>query len=413
MYAVALLFFVLVGILLRMVDISLPDFSTDEAQYAFGSKAHPFVAIGMMQIFQALFGHTLLVVRSISVLAGIATLFVLFATVRFLFPEKKEVAELTLAVASLFTSHILLSRLAYLDATQCLMWACLLYAFLRARERQTVASITMLNVASVLAIFVKVQGMLFPFFLLLGRIIEKRGRVHRDPVFLALCLSFVPFAFYILSQPEVGAVFFLYTGKVIGFIDLSGRFISLLTLWKSILGIFLILIPFSLPKVRSLPWPVTLLLLLAIGINFFLSPRLYYSTYLVFFAMPIGLLLASWKIHYRVVTLCAIFLSTLLIAGPQVFPLRSYRFYLFQHPGYWNTHAAAINKSIGESDEVIAIGHVGHQVRWYIDAKVLVGHEMDTAEMPGTFLVVAPPGALPLENTEILYADERVQVYRR
>lgn len=413
MYGLSLAVLIAAGILLRMADLSVPDFSTDEAQYAFGSRAHPFVAISMMQIFQALFGHSIPVVRSVSVLAGIATLFVLFATSRLLYSERKDISLLTLTVASLFTSHILLSRLAYLDATQCLMWTFLLYAFLRARARQTTASITILHIASVLAIFVKVQGMLFPFFLLLGRIIEKRGRVYRDPVFLALCLSFVPFTFYILSQPEVGAVFFLYTGKVIGFIDPAGRAVSLLLLWKSILGIFLVLIPLSLTQVRRLPWPVLVLLALAIGINFFLSPRLYYSTYLIFFALPIGLLLASWTLPWRLTALTLILLSALLIAGPRIFPFASYRFYLFQSPGYWNTHAAAINESIGESDEVIAIGHVGHQVRWYIDAKVIVGHEMDTEHMRGTFVVVAPPGTYTLENAEELYSDERVQVYQR
>ncbi len=410
---IALLFFVVIGILLRITDLSVPDFSTDEAQFAFGSRSHPFVAIALMQLFQALFGQSIPVVRSVSALSGIATLAVLFALMRQLYPEKKEAAVLTLALASLFSSHILLSRLAYLDVVQCLMWALVLFAYLRASARQTTQSITLLSIVAMLAIFVKVQGMLFPLLLLIGRFCEKRGKVLGDPVFAALFLSLIPFAFYVLSQPEVGAILFLYTGKVIGFIDLSGRFISLLTLWKSILGIFLILIPLSLPQLRRTPWPVTVLLLLAIGINFFLSPRLYYSTYLVFFAIPMGLLLASWKIPFRVITLCIVLFSTLLIAGPSAFPLSSYRYYLFQNPGYWNTHGAAINESIGDADSVIAIGHVGHQVRWYIDAKVLVGNEMDTAHMPGTFLVVAPPGLYTLENTEMLYSDERVQVYRR
>jgi len=315
--------------------------------------------------------------------------------------------------ASLITTHILLSRLAYLDAAQALAWSLLLLGFIMVREKQDMRSITLVYLASILSIFTKTQGLLFPLLLLCGRVLEQRGRVLRDPITWALLLSLISFGPYILSHPETFAILTIYTGKVIGFIDLPKRLTDLLTLWRGSLGIFLLLIPMSLLTVRKLPWSVLTLLGITIGINFFLSPRLYYSTYLVFFALPIGLLLSHWSRSWRWISLAAMGITTLLVTGPTGLIPPTFRPFPFRESGYWNTHAAAINASIGDVESVIALGHVGHQVRWYVGARVLVGNDMDLKGVRGTFLVIDPSGTITVPRATLVYRDERVGILRR
>ncbi|MEK7137387.1 MAG: glycosyltransferase family 39 protein, partial [Patescibacteria group bacterium] len=229
-------FFILIGILiaagvlLRFQHLTIPDLTTDEAQYILpATAAHPPFGIALYQGAMALFGRELLIFRLVAAIVGILTLPLIYFVARSVTlssPKGDTTALLATALAALFPPHILFSRLGYLDIIQCAAWTALLFCFLKAHqceyeireqphsllgkvlsrlhrkiaeEHRTMLWLTLTFLVSTAATFVKGQGLLFSLFLLIGLIIERRQGVLQSPLAWTLLLSLIPIGFYFLA----------------------------------------------------------------------------------------------------------------------------------------------------------------------------------------------------------------------
>ncbi|HAI98150.1 TPA: hypothetical protein DCL30_01230 [Candidatus Peribacteria bacterium] len=405
---------IVVGVALRMTDIAFPDISTDEAQFALGaSAAQPPFGMALLRFAQEIFGPSAVAARSVSVLLGIVTLGVIYGIVRHLFDRKT--ALITLAVAAIFPSHILFSRLAYLSVPLSCAWLAVLWAYLKATSKRQSLWLFLLFVFSVAATLIKTQGLLLPATLLLGRAIERKGKVLRDPVSWILLLSLVPIALYIVTHPGIAATLLLYGGTMYGVSGFWSRMTTLLITWWPVLLLAFPVMIASLATMKRLPWPVWVLLLLGTAIGLVLGPgHEYYTTHLVYWALPIGLLFARMATPARGLLLALLVANTCAILAPHALFATPWTHPLYHEEGYWNTHADRINAALADAKSVIALGSVGHHVRWYVTAQVLVGNDMDIAPShKGLFIVFDRNELTKIPQATILYEDETLVVARK
>lgn len=381
-----LLCIIALGAVLRIVDVSVPDFASDEAQFALGaSAAQPPAGMFLFQFAQILFGHEITAVRGVSVLLGILTLPLIFGITKTFSDEKT--ALLATAIAAIFPSHIFFSRLAYLSVALCFGWALLLFAYLKARKaksyKQAAPWIIAVFLASVFVTHIKTQGLLLPFFLMIGSFIEAHIARSKNPSlssFLvplssALLLSLIPIALYILTHPGVAATLLLYGGSMYGVSDFIIRVQELFSVWWSLIGIFLIAALFGMKDFRKCPWPLQTLIVIGFLIGLLLGPgHSYYATKLAFFSIPIAMALSTLEKKLRVTLVTALLIFTLFTLCPA--HLVPFPHELFAKEGSWNKEAPIFNDLLGDEQSVIVFGDAGHQVRWYLEPEVLVGKNM-------------------------------------
>lgn len=376
------------GVLLRVTDLGVPDFATDEAQAAMAATA-AWTPLGMsiLKGATALFGEHILIARSVSAIFGIACLPLIYLLALEL-TKKEKVALFALVVASLFPTHILFSRLAYLSIQECFWWLALTLCFLRARKHDDAKWYVALFLVTVASTMTKTQDILLPAFLVFGRIIELRTKVFKDILSWVLIIACIPFGFYVLTHPGIAATLFLYGGNMYG---VSGPFVRLMTLfamWWKLLGVYLIVIVASLPALKKLPWPYYALLAVSILTGYLLGPgHEYYATHLVFFSIPIAISLAKWRTEIMHTCLALFVGFTLLTLGPREIFLNEWTHHLYQRHGFWNVHAEEINEIIKNEATVTVLGEAGHHIRWYLTPKVLVGKNL-TAPYSTNYLIL-------------------------
>jgi 4-amino-4-deoxy-L-arabinose transferase-like glycosyltransferase len=394
------------GVILRLLNVGSADLATDEAQAAlFATQAWPPLGMAILAAVQEVFGHTIAVTRGVSVIFGLASLLLFFLLARALQFERSG-ALLVATLASIFPSHILFSHLAYLSIQQSFFWLFLLYLLLRFRREKTSSLLIGVFLASVAATFVKPQGALLPALLLLGSLVESRRTLLKAvscQLSAVLFLSLIPISLYLATSPGVGATALLYGGNMYGFSDLASRVVALVGMWWRVLGLFLIAMLLSLTALRTLPWPVHVLLFIGIAMGLVLGPgHEYYATDLVFFVLPIALFLCTLSLARRAAVLSALVVSTLWVLGPRI----------LVEPGYWNTHATRLNEMLGNEEAVTVLGYAGHHLRWYLEPELLVGRDMRAPYPTGKILVLKGNESQDISGT-LLYEDERLQLFQQ
>jgi len=399
----------ILGIVLRLIDLHVPDMTTDEAQFVLGaSAAQPPVGMALFRAVQTVFGSHILVSRSVSVLLGILTIPAFYALARCV--VDKRTALLATAVASIVPSHVLFSRLAYLSVPLCLAWILTTLAFLKARETKHSKWLLALFAASVIATLTKTQGLLIPGLLLFGRIIETRHRCIKDEICWVLGLSLIPIGLTILTDPGIPATLLLYGGSMYGFSDFVSRIATLHNVWWTLLPIFFLAAIFSFSYIRRLGWPLWILLAVSTLIGLVLGPNHeYYATYLIIWALPIGIMLSQVSTRRRRTALAVLFFSAIAVLSP----LSPWTHRLYKEPGYWNTHAQEMNTILADEEQVIAVGFAGHHIRWYLEPRVLVGNDMDLSQRSGLFVLLNKDRRDRIGKAEVLYEDERTVVLRK
>jgi len=400
---------ILLGVLLRMTQMTLPDLSTDEAQFALSaSAAQPPLGMMYLRMAQMLFGADILVVRGAVVVLGILTLPVIYFIAREILD--RENALLATALASVFPGHVLFSKLAYLSVPLFLMWALTLLMFLRVRRNANPWWLIALYIVSLTATFTKTQGILLPALLLGGRIFELRGRCIRDALCWVLGFSMIPILLYIATHPGIPATLLLYGGSMYGLSGIFARCLELVNVWWSLLFLFFVAAAVSVVELPRLPWPVWILLLLGTGIGLLLGPsHAYYTTHLVLWSVPIAALLGTLPPAARTTVLLTLTLSTLLVLSPVQNP---WTYDLYRNNNYWNTHAAEMNAALAGEESIIVLGSAGHHVRWYLEPRVLIGNTFDTNHIQGTYLLLDQERRGEFPHARILYRDEEVTILK-
>jgi len=405
------------GVLLRVTDLGVPDFATDEAQAALASSAAwTPLGMGILKNVTMLFGQEIIVARSVSALFGIACLPLIYLLTREM-TKKTDIALLATVIAALFPTHILFSRLAYLSIQECFWWLVVLYAFLKAKKEKEMFWYLLLFAATVASTMTKTQDILLPAFLVIGRIIELRMKVLRDTLSWILIIACIPFGFFFLTHPGISATLFLYGGNMYGVSGPFARIIDLATVWWKLLGIYLIAMAASLPALRTFPWPFHALLLVAVLTGYLLGPgHEYYATHLVFFSIPIATALLRSDASLRIAAMGLCTAYTLLTLGPTSLFLNPWTNHLYQKTGFWNQNAAAINDLLKEEEAVTVLGDAGHHFRWYLAPRVLVGRDMiapyQTQYLILTILAEAPKakgGTVILSSEELALVKLEVQ----
>lgn len=406
-------FVILVGILLRLADLSYPDFATDEAQFVMGaSAAQPPLGMAFFRLSLWMFGPTLLAARGMSALFGVLT--PLLAALVMKEIGRRDLVLLAAALASILPSHILFSRLAYLSVPLSFFWLLTLLAFLLARKTNSSWVLIFLYMASVATTFIKTQGLLLPFFFLLGRIIERRGKVLSDPVSWILLLSLLPITLFIMTHPGIPATLLLYGGGMYGLSGFMDRIVMLVATWWQLLLLAFPILLIGIAGLRRLPWPVWGLILIGLGIGLVLGPgHPYYAVHLVYWSLPLAIALTAVPSLLQGGILMLLLINTLALLAPRGILITPWTSTLYRQETYWNTHADEINAAIGGAKEVIALGDLGHHIRWYINARVLVGKDMDIINRRGTFLLLSPNELNELGNVNVVYNDGETAIAKR
>ena len=427
---------IIVGVALRFTDLSFPDFATDEAQAALAATA-AWTPLGMMilKFTQGLFGHEIAIVRGVSVFFGLLQLPLMYALALYIMQKRRsspqaahDTALIVAAVAAVFPSHVLYSRLAWLSVHLCFAWTLVLYTYLRAREKNQTEWLVLLFLACVFASLLKTQGLLLPVFLIIGTFTEimfkrnkKRKTKNEKLLIYTLLLSLLPVFFYIVTHPGIAATVLLYGGDLYGVSGILIRAEDLIMVWWKILTIFLIVLVLSLrflgclaprPK-RWKVWPIWGLLLLCATIGFILGPgNGYYTTYLVLFSLPIGIGLAKSKNWIRMAALIVLLTTTIISLGPRDLTLSVQTLEPYKTEGYWNSHEKEINNVLRGETAVTVLGYAGHHLRWYIDPYLYVGRNMDPPYPTDLIMILGDSDAVKGFG-RILYEDEQVAVVRQ
>ena len=443
---------ILLGISLRFIDLSVPDFATDEAQFAlFASAAQPPAGMWLFWLSQAVFGQTILATRAVSALLGILTILLIYLSSRTFL--NKEASLIIAAIASVFPPHVIFSRLAYLSSPLIFAWALLLFVFLKAQKNPR--WLVPLFLSSVFATFVKTQGLLLPLLLIIGILINCIIQSKKTSTALlrycaksqlsiisVLFFSLIPITFYILTSPGILATLSLYGGNMYGISGFLERIKTLLLLWWNLTPLFCFLIFLSIfSSLRCMftfirknfsekqsycatallryfansqfPLPVFLLILISFSTGLLLGPsHEYYAADLVFFSIPIGIYLAKWPSLWRNAVLLLAASTTFLLASPRNILITPYTHYLFKEEGYWNTHAEKINEVLKNEDRIIVLGSPGHHIRWYLNPEVLVGKDMDIYNRTGTFLLLDKNETAKFTGAETMYEDEKLTIIK-
>lgn len=396
------------GVLLRMIDVTVPDIATDEAQYALGvSAAHPPLGLMLLAWSQALFGMTPFGVRFPSIIAGILIIPALYLLAQTQLSKKG--ALLTAVIAALFPAGILFSRLAYLDTLQILVWILLTWSILRIKHKPGAKDIALVFFTCVIATFIKAQGVAIPGLFFLGRIIAKREKIFTDPIAGALFIGMIPFGFYALTQPGIAATLFLYGGNMYGVSGFLSRLHDLITVWLEVLPVYSVAIALSVPFFLRRSWEVQVLILFAILQGFLLGPsHAYYTAHLI----PVSILLAALLLRTVPIlqwTLLGIFtLTSVSMFAPQSWSF-PWTYALFTEESYWNANAQALNEILKDTSVLTTLGNTGHHVRWYLRPRILVGKDMDPDSISGTMLIL--PSAIDQSKQEmLLYEDNYLRI---
>lgn len=413
------------GILLRFLDLSFPDFDTDEAQAAFAATA-AWTPAGMMtfRFAQALFGQEIIIVRGTSALFGLAFLPLFYALARRY--VDRPTALTAVAVAALFPSHILFSRLGYLSTQLLFAWTLLLYCFLKvcevSNDKATPRSSTKssgvgwfaaLFFASVYATFIKTQGLVLPILLAVGVFIDQWRTQDKFSIFWTLLLSLIPVSLYILTHPGIAATLLLYEGNLYGVSDFLTRVSDLLRTYWHVLSLFLLAIVFSLRSFPACNWPLRVTLAWVSMHGLFLGPgNAYYTTELVLFALPIGVSLARLSPLLRNTVLCILLITTLTLLGPRSLFLNRWTLEPFRSEPYWNTHANIINEHVRDETAVTVFGYPGHQLRWYLEPRALVGRTM-VPPYPTRHLLILQDPVTARRLGSVIYEDEKAVIVRQ
>jgi len=418
---------ILLGIYLRLTNIGLPEFATDEAQLALGKSAAwtPF-AMELIVMVQKLLGFEMIIARSVSVVFGVACLPLIYLITKEI--SSKRAALIALGLSAIIPTHIIFSKLAYPSVYLCFAWLLTLLMFLKAKQNNELTNkrinesiyLIGLFLAAVLSTFIKTQGLLLPLFLLIVSGFKllrskKSLSIVNCQLSIVLALSLAPVSFYILTKPGIFATLFLYGGNMYGTSNFVQRITDLVMQWWELAPLFLILFALSIlhffrrPKsnVRSpkLSWPIWTLILIGIINGLLLGPsHEYYTTHLIYWCIPIAMLIANLK---------PIWISTVLIiiTAHSFVGLQTHR--LYTKESYWNTHADKINEALGDANEVIALGYPGHHIRWYLKPEVLVGKNMDLRQRNGTFLLLNKEEWVKVSNGEKVYEDEKIMIVKR
>src|SRR3989344_6103606 len=386
---------VAMGVLLRVTNLGVPDFATDEAQAALAaSAAWTPLGMGILNSATILFGKHILVARSVSAIFGIACLPLVYLLTREM-TKRADMALLATAIAALFPTHILFSRLAYLSIQECFWWLAVLYTFLRAKKQKIALWYILLFAATVASTMTKTQDILLPALLVIGRMVEMRTNVLRDAISWILIIACIPFGFFFLTHPGIPATLFLYGGHMYGVSGPFARVIDLVTMWWKLLGIYLLAIILCLQTLRTFAWPFHALLIVDVFTGYLLGPgHEYYATHLVFFSIPIAaaLLRAGSSLRATAMGLFAAF--TLLTLGPTSLFLNPWTHHLYQKTGFWNQNAARVNEVLKDEETVTVLGDAGHHLRWYLAPRILVGREM-TPPYPTQYLILTSIAEAP------------------
>jgi uncharacterized membrane protein len=415
-HSIILWLIIILGIILRLTDIGFPEFATDEAQLALGkSAAWTPLVMQFVTFIQNIFGYKMIIARSGSVIFGIGCLPIIYLIVKEV--ADKNAALISTALAAIIPTHIVFSKLAYPSVYLCFAWLLTTWLFLKARKQSTSSNLLIaLFLSSVLSTFIKTQGLLLPFFLLIATLIDiLKKRNYQLPIILIL--SLIPVTLYILTKPGVFATLFLYGGNMYGVSDFLTRITGIINLWWHLTPLFLMLFVLSLISLHLKAKSYKLIyLLIFIGIinGLLLGPaHEYYTTHHIYWCIPIGIMLAKWKPCWSTLALGLIAIHTIMVTGPRDIFLNANTHSLYKEEGYWNQHEAAINDALKETEKVIVLGFPGHHIRWYLDPEVLVGRNMDLRDRSGTYLLLDKEEWVQVSDGDKIYEDEEVMIVKR
>ncbi len=276
-----LMLVIIIFCFIRLYNLGSTNLATDEAKTALGVDfPHSFVLPAMSVISQDIFGINEISVRLPFALIGILGIILFYFLGKEIYDKKTGV--LFAFLASVLPANIILSRSAFLDIPLIVSWILILIFWLRYEKSKSNINIVFLFLSLFISPWMKIQAIYMFVILFIDLVIKTKALVWRDKRFYLLILSFIPFGFYILSQPQQLYDLVHYTSNETGIV-LSNFWLVLKLLWQAY-GVLIFLALFGIlniifrKKVILKEERLMLIMFIIIFLVFIAIPkRFYYS----------------------------------------------------------------------------------------------------------------------------------------
>jgi len=402
------------GILMRFFDIGYIDLIGDEAQYILGTThVHPPLTIKGMQMIMDIFGHETVVARGVNMILGIVSIGLIGLLARELTHDKKTII-LSIALASILPSHIIFTRLMYLDIAMTCGWLVFALLYVYYDKKPTPALLLGLFITSMLLTFTKTQAFLPVMFVGLHRIWKLRTGVLKDQLFWILAVSGLPFVFYVFTHPEILATTLANSQTNVFGIG-PKRLFAMVATWQRYAPFFwMFLLPAAVYNIRKIGPALASCIIAGLFINFFLgADHKYYTLYFVLSAIPAAMLFVRLPRIALVPLMAALLFIGFQKAGPAALT-NSYFAEMGETNRYWIAHEEEINAVLQKEniEHVIVYPIAKHQHRWYLKPEVLSADYMPKDTQKGIIFIERLDYAKDWAGSPVLYEDERSMIVR-
>jgi len=359
---------------LRISFLGASSLENDEAKTALGVDfPHSFLLPTMSVLSQDIFGASEAAARLPMALFGVLAVYLIYLL-------GKEIDErFALPLAFLFAAlpvNVIFSRTALLDVPLSTAYIFVLLFFIKYEKEQSAKNIFLLFLGLLSLPFFKIQAVYFLASLFVYLLIITKGFFWRDKRFILMVLAFVPFFFYVLSQPQQ-----LYdirsvvteqqkSTDVINFAKLLWQSWGILFLF-SVLGFFSLLFSRKELDIKKQETRINILLITVFAVVFaslFSSPKNHYMTTL---DAPV-VILGAWFIFkilktnfLRTVALVLIFINFFYL----IFLTDNFSPYKNPSRVFWKNNAAAINseiKNFSGNPIIFLDTNLSFTAKWYI-----------------------------------------------
>jgi 4-amino-4-deoxy-L-arabinose transferase-like glycosyltransferase len=367
-----LILIIIIAAFLRLYNLGSSYLDNDEAKAALGiAFPHSFFLPTLSATSQKIFGANETAAYLPFALLGILGVILGYFLGKEMFSKK---AGLIFAfVWTILPNNVWLSRSAYLDIPLVVVWLLILLFWFKCEKDNKLKNQLFLFFSLCLAPWTKIQGIYLLAILFIYLLIIKKGKFWQDNRFWLMGLSFIPFFFYFLSQPQQLYDMKNYVTKEVGgkpitsmlkliwqaygsllLIALGGMIIFLKKIWRgkkldnfeiliSLYSIFILLVLYSTPR-RNYYYPM-----LDLSAVYFCSLGLYY-------------LFTKQKILTQLI----MSLALLNILLPVIFTT-------FSPEDWWICNQSAINSTIAQVDGrklIYSDDSLGFSGKWYINYEI-------------------------------------------
>lgn len=369
-----LLIVVLLGLVIRISFLGASSLGNDEAKTALGVDfPHSFVLPTLSVLSQHIFGVSETSARLPMALFGVLAVYLMYLLGKEIHKDFSLSFALLLAILPV---NVIFSRSALLDIPLSTAYIFVLLFFIKYEKAQNTNNIFLLFLGLLLLPFLKIQAVYFLASLFIYLLVITKGFFWKDKRFFLLVLGFVPFFFYILSQPQqlydLRSVVIGQTGKtdILKFLGLLWDSWGILFLF-SLFGFVSLLFKKRELNINKRESRINILMIIVFAVvlaSLFSSPKNHYMTTLDVPVIFLGVFFIFNIIKVKNFKILA-FLLIIINFFYLIFLTDNFSPYKDPSRSFWKKNYSEINNDIvnfSEDPIVFLDTNLSFTAKWYI-----------------------------------------------